>query len=559
MEFNTASHEMSLYRERYQMFMKHANLKHQQHQEDGMIWCINKELEKQHNQSIHGGIVADEMGCGKTFMMISLIICHFVPRTLVVVPLPLMKQWSDAIYQSCGHRPLLYYGHRIQQYNAKKEIFMKAPIVITTYGVVSHQVTNTESPLFTHTWNRIIYDEAHHMRNKNTLKYTAGNKLQSTTKWLLTGTPIQNSMTDLYTLCRIIGLQNPIRMNPDDIQSMILRRTKKDVGICLPDMTVTRRVISWKNPNEKMVARILHEMTTDVVPPKKMNMIQSDEKGTRNVDAECIDDVEAEILKEEEILQEEHLMAEEKIPTRHLLVSEKQREHECSSSGEQSEEIYSKTRAYFQNVFGGHPLQYYLRCRQICVCPKLLDKLLSNVHKSNLHDTQVIENGLVDVHKIHTVVKDLVKNDFNGNKKIVFCTFRHEMDILKEELEKEKITDVAIYDGRLSRYKRNHILEKQHSILIMQIQMGCEGLNLQYANEVYFVGSLWNPAVEDQAIGRCFRMGQTKMTHVYKYCMASLDDDTNSHEDHENSTLHSMDEYMNHVATAKRTMQESFM
>ena len=100
-----ASSEMSLYRERYNMFIKHANLNHQQHQEDGMIWCIHKELEKQYDQTIHGGIVADEMGCGKTFMMISLIVCHFVPRTLIVVPLPLMKQWSDAIYHSCGHRP----------------------------------------------------------------------------------------------------------------------------------------------------------------------------------------------------------------------------------------------------------------------------------------------------------------------------------------------------------------------------------------------------------------------------------------------------------------------
>ena len=395
------------------------------------------------------------------------------------------------------------------------------------------------------------------MRNKSTLKYASGNKLQANAKWLLTGTPIQNAMTDLYTLCRIIGLQHPIRMNPDDIQSMILRRTKKDVGICLPDMTVTRREVAWKNPNEKMVAKILHEMTTNVVPEKKANMMQSDEKGSRKIHVECID--EAEEFKEINAASnnDDYMMAEGKSPVQ--IQSNKQIEPECTSSGELPDEIYTKTRSYVQNMFGDHPLQYYLRCRQICVCPKLLDKLLSNAHKSNLHDTQVLENGLVDVHKIRTVVDDLVKNDFNGNKKIVFCTFRREMDILKEELEKEKITDVAIYDGRLSRSKRNRILEKQHSVLIMQIQMGCEGLNLQYANEIYFVGSLWNPAVEDQAIGRCFRMGQTKVTHVYKYCMASLDDANTSHKKDEVSTLHSMDEYMNHVVTAKRTMQESFM
>ena len=55
--------------------------------------------------------------------------------------------------------------------------------------------------------------------------------------------------------------------------------------------------------------------------------------------------------------------------------------------------------------------------------------------------------------------------------------------------------------------------------------MGCEGLNLQYANEIYFVGPLWNPAMEEQAIGRCYRLGQTKPTHVYKFIMSDVEEE----------------------------------
>jgi SNF2 family DNA or RNA helicase len=123
--------------------------------------------------------------------------------------------------------------------------------------------------------------------------------------------------------------------------------------------------------------------------------------------------------------------------------------------------------------------------------------------------------------KIDNVVKIVVKNATNNNSKIIFCSFRKEMDILYEELDAYGI-DVKIYGGRSSRKTRQEILANMPNVLILQIQMGCEGLNLQYANEIYFVGPLWNPAMEEQAIGRCYRLGQTKPTHVYKFIMSDV-------------------------------------
>jgi len=81
---------------------------------------------------------------------------------------------------------------------------------------------------------------------------------------------------------------------------------------------------------------------------------------------------------------------------------------------------------------------------------------------------------------------------------------------------------IKILDGRLRVGERKKCLSELHlySILIIQIQTGCEGLNLQeYFNEIYFVSPNWNPCVEDQAIARCYRLGQKKKVFVYKFIM----------------------------------------
>ena len=82
---------------------------------------------------------------------------------------------------------------------------------------------------------------------------------------------------------------------------------------------------------------------------------------------------------------------------------------------------------------------------------------------------------------------------------------------------------VAIFDGRLSHNERNGILQDNYEALILQIQTGCEGLNLQdNYSEIYFISPHWNPTVEEQAIARCHRIGQTKPVIVYKFQMSAF-------------------------------------
>ena len=96
---------------------------------------------------------------------------------------------------------------------------------------------------------------------------------------------------------------------------------------------------------------------------------------------------------------------------------------------------------------------------------------------------------------------------------------------------------VEAIDGTTSKKKRNEILENQeitdaNYTLIIQIQVGCEGLNLQTFSEVYFVSPNWNPAIEDQAIARCHRIGQKQEVNIYRFYMNDFNNYSSSLDTH---------------------------
>ena len=127
----------------------------------------------------------------------------------------------------------------------------------------------------------------------------------------------------------------------------------------------------------------------------------------------------------------------------------------------------------------------------------------------------------------------MISRKDNGNGKIIFCHFRNEIDTIAMRLRNGGYKNVAIYDGRNSNTKDGlKILSESADVIILQIQTGCEGLNLQQNfSEIYFVSPHWNPCVEDQAIGRCHRIGQTKPTYVFKFEMSGYQDDKDKDKD----------------------------
>ena len=157
-----------------------------------------------------------------------------------------------------------------------------------------------------------------------------------------------------------------------------------------------------------------------------------------------------------------------------------------------------------------------LRARQSCVLPSLMKKSIDSCILAD--KTGMYLNAVLSSSKLDAVVKLILDRKDNGKGKIVFCHYIDEIDMIAKRLRDGGMTKVVTYDGRNSGSTTK--LCEQADAIILQIQTGCEGLNLQkYFSEIYFVSPHWNPAIEDQAIARCHRIGQEKEVNVFRFEM----------------------------------------
>jgi SNF2 family DNA or RNA helicase len=151
--------------------------------------------------------------------------------------------------------------------------------------------------------------------------------------------------------------------------------------------------------------------------------------------------------------------------------------------------------------------------------PAMIMKNAKSLAIQNIIDYQqynFIAQATSKTNKIDTLVKTIYQRKDNGLRKIIFSQFHQEIDIIQNKLNLIGI-DVYIYDGRTNIINRN--LNHKALVFILQVQTACEGINLQNFNEIYFVAPIFNPAIEQQAIARCHRIGQNKPVYVFRLYM----------------------------------------
>jgi SNF2 family DNA or RNA helicase len=178
------------------------------HQARALAWMMDRE-----NSTIcKGGIIMDEAGLGKTIQMLSLVMtkrCN--GPTLIICPTNLIDVWINEAQRHLRdftYKILVYHGSERKLVSPSE--FIHFDIVLTTYDLMNRDMptlmSTTVSNIHSYQWGRIILDEAHYIRNANTVTSRSIKLLKAPLKWALTATAVFNKLDDLYPLLDFIQL-----------------------------------------------------------------------------------------------------------------------------------------------------------------------------------------------------------------------------------------------------------------------------------------------------------------------------------------------------------------
>lgn len=210
---------------------KNFRLRLKPHQMEALKWMVAKEMEPPPT----GGILADDMGLGKTATVIALIMKSkekkYMPTpsndgsgssddetvdeeggecgkpkggTLIICPPTLIDHWEQEVMKHVKSQGLAVKRHHGTTRTSDPQNLAKlSDVVVTTYGVVRSEAN--KGPLFKMSWERVILDEAHEVRNPESLGCKTVSSLKADHRWCVTGTPIHNSLLDLHSLFKFLN------------------------------------------------------------------------------------------------------------------------------------------------------------------------------------------------------------------------------------------------------------------------------------------------------------------------------------------------------------------
>ena len=311
------------------------------------------------------------------------------------------------------------------------------------------------------TWDRLIYDEAHRIASGNTGTELA-ERIEADKKWMLTGTPIVNKIKDLSTLLRLIGVKSLPGNNLDALTPII----KKYV-----------------------LARTMEQLRKSIPDAPKAPIHK-----TINLDF---------LTKDEETFYHNKV---------DIIAN---RLNRLAGNGGRGAAL--------------ERLKLIMRLRQVSLHPQIYNEARKKQLKSLWAQPDWTETSTK-----FEAIRSLVADAAESHKWIIFCHFRHEMQMLEDMLRGENTVElVQQYHGGLSSAQKEDVLERttmplmegKQEILLVQLQSGGTGLNLQHFDQIIFTGPWWTSALMQQAVGRAVRIGQTKQVMVYHLHLKAEEND----------------------------------
>ena len=402
-----------------------------------------------------GGILADDMGLGKTLQVIAFLLAHRAqdrPPALVVAPTSLMYNWLDEIEKFApGLRAAVIAGTKQEREAAFARALGRtgeAPVdaVITTYNMLKRDLELYEKERFSH----IFLDEAQQIKNPTTQAAKAVKSLRADASFALTGTPIENTLTELWSIFDFLM--------PGYLRSRTMFRSRFEMPIVrAKDPHASADLIRYISPF------ILRRMKKDVLD-------------------ELPDKVERKMTNE---------------------MTEEQQKVYAAWFVQAKKEFAAELKAHGFGEIRMKILAILTRLRQIACDPSLF-----------LED-YTGGSGKLDL--LEEVVADAVEA---GHRILIFSQFTTMLAHIAQRLDAMQL-GYAYLDGStpaLERIRRVRDFNAgMEPVFLISLKAGGTGLNLTGADMVIHYDPWWNPAVEDQATDRAYRIGQKNNVQVLKF------------------------------------------
>lgn len=408
-----------------------------------------------------GGVLADEMGLGKSLQLISLLLARHAKRqpypSLIVCPASLVYNWTAEFERFAPELSVVAVAGGAQERRAARlEAFgghRRVDVLVTSYDLLRIDIDDWSSRrLFI-----CALDEAQYIKNPAALTTRAVKSLEADHKFALTGTPMENRLSELWSIFDFLmpGLLGPYARFRERFESPI-------VG---GDDAVTRRLQAIVAPF--MLRRLKADVLTDL-PDKLESVVYAN----MDVEQRKLYDAHEQRLREELTAQR---------------MFRKERE---------------AARAAGKPVSTVEVLAEITRLRQLCCDPRL-----------------VYEDYRGPSAKLDAIV-DLVSSAVEGGEKtLVFSQFTSFLELIAERLRKVGIAHYSI-TGATPKKERVRLVdafnEDDTPAFLVSLKAGGTGLNLTGASVVIHADPWWNAAAQSQATDRAHRIGQTRVVSVEK-------------------------------------------